>query len=99
MGETCSFCATEVPSGASICRGCGAELVIGASSGEQVQAGKWGAFCGFGAYLFLLSQFRAFSFTLVHVLIAMVLGYLAGAFVALFISRHEVRFFRTSRRW
>ncbi len=99
MGETCSFCSTEMPPGATICRGCGAELVIGASPGEQLRAGKWGAFCGFGAYLWLLGQFRGLSFTFIHMLILMFLGYLAGAFVAVAISGRQVRFFRTGRRW
>lgn len=99
MGATCSFCSTEMPSGASICRGCGAELVVGASPGEQVRAGKWGSCCGFGAYIWLLIQFGDLPFSFVQLLIVMFLGYLAAIFVTLFVNRHKVRFFRTGRSW
>ena len=99
MEEVCPYCATEMPDGASICRGCGAELVIGASRREQESAGKWGAALGFVAYLSLLNDVRWLEFTFLHIGGALVLGYLAGVAVAIAMNKHQVRFFRTSRRY
>lgn len=99
MGDVCPYCATEMPDGASICRGCGAELVIGASSRERESGGKWGAALGFIVYLSMLNNVRGLSFTIIHLLAVMFLGYLAGAVVAIAMNKHQVRFFRTGRRY
>ena len=99
MGETCVFCSTELPAGASICRGCGAELIYGASPRETTKGAKWGAFGGFFLYLIMLSNFRSMSFTLYHVLFMLFLGAVAGAAVVGALNRHLVRFFRASRNF
>lgn len=35
MTEACPFCMTEIPDGASVCRGCGAEKGVGSPGGTR----------------------------------------------------------------
>lgn len=59
----------------------------------------WGALCGLGAYFWVLGLFGCVPFTFTYLLIVLVLGYLAGVAAAVVASGHEVRFFRSGRRW
>lgn len=99
MSWDCSFCATEVPSGASICRGCGAELIIGASSREMMVGAKCGTFVGLLSYILLLGQFHRLSFTFNHMLVALFLGFVAGAAIMALLNKDRIRFFRAGRNF
>lgn len=92
MGETCIYCGTELPSGAFICRGCGAELIYGASGREIQDGSRYGAYTGVFIYFALVLKLFSFSF-LVLIGTGMV-GATFGMGIARYLNRDKVRFFR-----
>ena len=88
-----------MPPRASICRGCGAELVVGASAREQEIGGKWGMAFALFAYFWVLGQFGTVSFAIIHMLLVMFLGYVLGVVVITLFKGSKVRFFRTRRHY
>ena len=84
---------------ASICRGCGAELVIGASAREQETGGKWGVGFGFFVYFWMLGQLWISSFEIIHIPFIIFIGYVFGVAMVIFFKSSEVRFFRTGCRY
>ena len=61
--------------------------------------GKCGLFAGLFSYIMLLGQFQRLSFTLTHMLVMLVLGFVAGAAIMAFLNKDRVRFFRAGRNF
>ena len=60
-GINCPFCATFVPTGATVCRGCGAEERLSKSKTKTYSTGEA---CGLGIVVWLISSVIIYSVTL-----------------------------------
>ena len=100
LDDVCPFCARTWPESASVCAGCGAELIRGATPSELETALKWGAFAGFFGYIGLLNELRGYiSFGVWAAVVTTGLGALLGGALASIVNRNEARYFRTARRY
>ncbi|MGA9579942.1 MAG: hypothetical protein WBV90_20190, partial [Terrimicrobiaceae bacterium] len=100
----CPHCHTPVSHGASVCCGCGAEVVRGASRQEQAIAGWILAVCGSVALLLAMGKpppsasYQTIGFFIIlGILGAFVAFNIIGRLIAKFLLRSKVRFFRSYR--
>jgi zinc-ribbon domain len=107
----CPHCQTNVPEGANVCVGCGAEVVRGATCRERSRIGL--VFVG-GAVLLLVIALRAWQvgtgsarlpapnsdgalFLVFGALALLVLAYITGKTAGRFVRRSQIRFLRAYR--
>jgi predicted nucleic acid-binding Zn ribbon protein len=99
----CPHCGTAVPGDASVCCGCNAEVIHGASRRERAAGGCLLMLIGipvtFAALGLWLKQHNASTdagfFVLLGLIVAAAFCSLLGALLARFLLRSKVRFFRS----
>ena len=105
----CPHCQTQVPGGANVCTGCGAEVVRGATRQERSRVGLFFTLCaiplagvilraveiGTGNSPFPSAQSAAGLFFFVGSILYFICAFMLGRSVAGAFRRSQVRFFRS----